>query len=46
MSAFHHPTPRYCLATAPDALGRPEAWADRRATLVRWLIRLAEPGAA
>lgn len=27
------------LATAPDALGRPEAWADRRATLTRWLMR-------
>lgn len=31
------------LATAPDALGRPEAWADRRATLVRWLIRQNRP---
>ncbi len=27
------------LATPPDELGRPEAWADRRATLARWLIR-------
>lgn len=27
------------LATPPEALGRPQAWADRRATLTRWLLR-------
>jgi len=27
------------LSRAPDALGRPEAWAPRRATLARWLMR-------
>ncbi len=27
------------LATPPDALGRPQEWAERRATLTRWLIR-------
>lgn len=27
------------LSVAPDALGRPEAWADRRALLARWLLR-------
>ncbi|MFZ1470101.1 MAG: lytic transglycosylase domain-containing protein [Paracoccaceae bacterium] len=34
------------LAIAPDALGRPDVWADRRATLVRWLIRQGRPGDA
>ena len=27
------------LATPSDALGRPEEWANRRATLTRWLMR-------
>ncbi|MEZ5798244.1 MAG: lytic transglycosylase domain-containing protein [Paracoccaceae bacterium] len=31
------------LETPADALGRPEAWADRRATLVRWLLRQNRP---
>lgn len=34
------------LATPADALGRPEEWADRRATLVRWLIRQGRAGDA
>ena len=31
------------IATPPEALGRPEAWADRRAMLTRWLIRQNRP---
>jgi len=27
------------LSVKPDALGRPEVWAQRRATLARWLMR-------
>ena len=34
------------LATPPEGLGRPEAWAERRATLARWLIRQDRPAEA
>ena len=31
------------LSVPPDALGRAEDWADRRATLTRWLMRQGRP---
>ncbi len=34
------------LPVAPEALGRPEAWADRRITLARWLMRQGRPAEA
>jgi soluble lytic murein transglycosylase len=34
------------LAVPPEALGRPAEWADRRATLTRWLLRQGRVGDA
>jgi soluble lytic murein transglycosylase len=33
-------------STSAEALGRPEAWADRRAILARWLMRQGRPAEA
>jgi soluble lytic murein transglycosylase len=33
-------------STSAEALGRPEAWADRRAILARWLMRKGRPAEA
>jgi soluble lytic murein transglycosylase len=33
-------------STGPEALGRPEAWAERRALLARWLMRNGQPKTA
>lgn len=33
-------------STGAEALGRPEAWAERRAILARWLMRQGRPGEA
>lgn len=34
------------LSVPPQALGRPEAWADRRILLARWLMRQGRPAEA
>jgi len=43
---FYDEAAELLIATPADALGNPDAWADRRATLARWLVRQDRPSDA